>query len=147
MKTKTKFKKSLIAIAAGAGLLIGAAGGADAIVSGAESAQGARPYQVSLQSGGPHPKYGQTELADIAVIKLAEPLKLGGAVQAIPLATAAQVGNASTGVVSGWGAVSENGEASNNLLEATVPLVADASCKIRGLDRVRSGAGWCCELG
>ncbi|MFT4596995.1 MAG: hypothetical protein ACI9TF_001241, partial [Paracrocinitomix sp.] len=68
------------------------------------------------------------ELADIAVIKLAEPLRFGGNVQAIPLATAAQVDAAKTATVSGWGAVSEEGEGSRTLLEANVPLVADAAC-------------------
>ena len=185
MKTKfnkTKFKKTAIAFVVGAGLILGAASGADAIVGGNESATGARPYQVSLQSGGEHycggsiidattivtaahcvqgenaagtmiragvtdvtsaggqdvqvasisshPSYAQNELADIAVIKLAEPLKLGGNVQAIPLATAAQVNGASTGTVSGWGAVSENGADSTDLLEVNVPLVADAVCAV-----------------
>ena len=177
---RIKLKKSLVTLVVGVGLVVGAAAGAGAIVNGNESATGARPYQVSLQSGGehycggtiidattiitaahcvegesasgttiragvidvtstgeqdvvvtsitPHPSYARNELADIAVIKLAEPLRFGGNVQAIPLATAAQVDAAKTATVSGWGAVSEEGEGSRTLLEANVPLVADAAC-------------------
>ena len=177
---RNKLKKSLLALVVGAGLVVGAAGGANAIVNGSESATGDRPYQVSLQAGGEHycggsiidattiitaahcvegetasgttiragvtdvtssagqdvavasiiahPSYSQNELADIAIIKLAEPLTLGGNVQAIPLATAAQVNAAVTGTVSGWGAISEEGEGSSSLLEADVPLVNDAVC-------------------
>lgn len=177
---KNKLKKSLLTVVLGASLVVGAAGGAGAIVNGNESATGARPYQVSLQSGGEHycggsiidattiitaahcvegesasgttiragvidltstngqdvavasitshPSYAQNELADIAVIKLAEPLQLGGNVKAIPLATAAQVDAAKTATVSGWGAVSGVGEGSSALLEAKVPLVNDSAC-------------------
>lgn len=178
----SKFKKSCIAIAAGFGMIVAAAGGADAIVNGTETASGARPYQVSLQAGGEHycggsiidattivtaahcvegesastttvragvtdatsnagqdigvasitshPDYARNGLADIAVIKLSEPLTLGGNVQAIALATAEQLEGAGTGIVTGWGAVSENGDGSTQLLEASVPLVSDASCAV-----------------
>jgi hypothetical protein len=177
---KKSLKKSLLALGIGAGLVVGAAGGASAIVNGTESAPNARPYQVSLQSNGGHycggsiidattivtaahclegetasgttiragvtdvtstagqdvavasmtvnPRYANEDIADIAIIKLAEPLNFNQSVQAIPLATAAQVEAAKTGTVSGWGATSENGDGSEKLLEANVPLVADQAC-------------------
>ena len=177
---KNPLRKALIGLVAAAGMIGGVAGGAGAIVNGTESAPEARPYQVSLQSGGEHycggtivdattiitaahclegesastttiragvtdlnsnagqtvkvasmtshPSYASNGLADIAVIKLATPLELGNRVQAIPLATDADVSNATTGTVSGWGAVSENGDGSSALLEVQVPLVTDASC-------------------
>ena len=85
---------------------------------------------VGVASITSHPSYAQNELADIAVIKLTKPLTLGENVQAIPLATAGQVEAATTGIVSGWGAVSENGGDSNVLLEAAVPLVSDEACSV-----------------
>ena len=84
--------------------------------------------RVGVASMPVHPSYAQNGLADIAVITLSKPLTLGQGVSAIPLATAAEVQGATTGTVSGWGAVSENGDGSNRLLETEVPLVSDASC-------------------
>ena len=76
-----------------------------------------------------HPSYAQTGTSDIAVIKLAEPLNLGSGVSALQLATSADVAQATTGVVTGWGSTSEmDEEGSRQLLEAQVPLVADAAC-------------------
>lgn len=78
-----------------------------------------------------HPSYARTELADIAVLKLERPLELGGTVQAISPATDAQVQAATTGIVSGWGATSENGDGSQMLLTAEVPMVSDAACAVQ----------------
>lgn len=75
-----------------------------------------------------HPRYAEDELGDIAIVKLAEPLTLGGNVQAIAPATAGDIAQATNATVTGWGAVSEDGDSSNTLLTATVPLVDDASC-------------------
>ena len=72
-----------------------------------------------------HPDYARTGTSDIAVIKLAQPLTLGSGVQAIGLATSADVAQATTG----WGATFEMDEqGSRQLLEAQVPLVGDAAC-------------------
>ena len=75
-----------------------------------------------------HPRYAEDELGDIAIVKLAEPLTLGGNVQAIAPATIADITQATNASVTGWGAVSENGDDSSTLLKAIVPLVGDASC-------------------
>ena len=90
------------------------------------NSDGGQTVQVASMTS--HPSYANSGVADIAVIKLATPLTLGNGVQAIPLATDADVSNAATGTVSGWGAVSENGDGSSALLEVQVPLVTDASC-------------------
>lgn len=82
-----------------------------------------------------HPQYERTELGDIAIVRLAEPLNLGGSVQAIAPATADDVANATTATVTGWGAVSEDGDDSSTLLSATVPLVSDSACQVQlGID-------------
>jgi len=77
-----------------------------------------------------HPQYAQSGLGDIAIVKLAEPLQLGGSVQAIPLASKAEIDSSTTATVTGWGATSETDElGSNTLLSATVPLVDDTTCQ------------------
>ncbi|MFT7474472.1 MAG: secreted trypsin-like serine protease [Verrucomicrobiales bacterium] len=77
-----------------------------------------------------HPNYVESGQGDIAVLTLAKPLDLGGAVQAIAAATADDIANATTATVTGWGATSENSEADqNDLLRATVPIVDDDTCE------------------
>ncbi|MEZ5220874.1 MAG: trypsin-like serine protease [Ilumatobacteraceae bacterium] len=69
---------------------------------------------------------------DVALVRLASPLVLGGTVQAIAVAGAADVAAASTGSVSGWGATAEDdGFGSDVLLSAEVPLVDDATCAVQ----------------
>ena len=76
-----------------------------------------------------HPDYAVNGLGDIAVLNLASPLQLGGAVQAITPATTAEINAASTASVSGYGDLSETGGVgSADLLVTQVPLVSDASC-------------------
>ena len=85
-----------------------------------------------------HPEYASTQVGDIAVITLAQPLQLSQNVQAIGLATDADVAGATTGVVTGWGALSENDEAgSQTLLAAQVPLVSDNACSTMGIDAAK----------
>ena len=48
------------------------------------------------------------------------------------------VAGATTGVVTGWGALSENDEAgSQTLLAAQVPLVSDNACSTMGIDAAK----------
>ncbi len=85
-----------------------------------------------------HPDYASTQVGDIAVITLAQPLQLNENVQAIGLATDADVAANTTGVVTGWGALSENDEAgSETLLAAQVPLVSDGACSTMGIDAAK----------
>ena len=67
--------------------------------------------------------------ADVALLVLAQPLQLSANVQPIAMATATDVAGATTATVSGWGALSEEqGDRSETLLAAQVPLLDDASC-------------------
>jgi hypothetical protein len=95
-------------------------------VSSLDEAGGQRRRVVSSTSW---PGYARTEVGDIAVLKLAKPLNLGGSVQAIPLATDADLAGATTARVSGWGDISEtDATPQNDLLATSVPLVDDAAC-------------------
>ncbi|MEZ5227733.1 MAG: serine protease [Acidimicrobiales bacterium] len=76
-----------------------------------------------------YPGYASTELGDVAVITLSTPLALGVGAQPITPATADELATATTAVVSGWGATSEDDEAEHARLQmATVPWVSDAAC-------------------
>ncbi|MEM7094939.1 MAG: serine protease [Actinomycetota bacterium] len=98
------------------------------VLAGTTNLNGGGGQVVGVSSVSSHPSYAQNGLADIAVVTLSQPLALGNGVTAIPLATNGEVAAAASGTVSGWGAVSENGDGTNQLLEAQVPLVSDASC-------------------
>lgn len=75
-----------------------------------------------------HPKYA-TGVGDIAMLVLDRPLDMGGDVQAISLATSADIDAAETARVTGWGVVSENSDRTPSTLQTTdVPLVSDADC-------------------
>lgn len=77
-----------------------------------------------------HPKYVD-EVGDIAMIVLDQPLDLGANVAAIALATPADITNADTARVTGWGTTSETSEDSPVVLQSTdVPLVSDADCQL-----------------
>jgi hypothetical protein len=77
-----------------------------------------------------HPKYVQG-VGDIAMLVLDRPLDLGGNVQAIELASSADVSGADTARVTGWGVESETSEGTPSVLQSTdVPLVSDADCSL-----------------
>ncbi|MER9300742.1 serine protease [Mesorhizobium sp. M0621] len=76
-----------------------------------------------------HPKWGQTAQEmdfDAALIKLKEPLAVG---QPIALATVATELPVDFQIrVSGWGATSQGGSSSNQLLRVDVPVVSNDTC-------------------
>jgi trypsin len=78
-----------------------------------------------------HPKWGQTALRydfDAALIKLPKPLTVG---KAIELATAATPLPVDFPIrVSGWGATSEGGPSSSDLLMVDVPVVSNKTCNL-----------------
>lgn len=77
-----------------------------------------------------HPKYVQG-VGDIAMLVLDTPLDMGSDVQAITLATAADIDAASSARVTGWGVQSETAEGTPSVLQsADVPLVSDADCSL-----------------
>ncbi len=74
------------------------------------------------------PKYA-TGVGDIAMLVLDRPFDASPAIAPIKLATAADIGSASTATVSGWGVAGENAEDSEPVLQsADVPLVSDGEC-------------------
>lgn len=75
-----------------------------------------------------HPKYA-SGVGDIAMLVLDRPLDMGGDVAAISLATSADISNADTARITGWGTTSETSEQTPSTLQSTdVPLVSDADC-------------------
>jgi secreted trypsin-like serine protease len=86
-----------------------------------------------------HPHYAaSTNRNDIALLRLSTPLDLSGAnAKAIPIVTAAHAtaGIQDPGVyatITGWGATSEGGSASNTLMKAQVPIVSNAEAMSPG---------------
>lgn len=72
---------------------------------------------------------------DVAVLVLSEPLVLGGAVQAIGLASPAEISSNTTATVTGWGARSENDGGTDVLQQVSVPIVDDDTCAAQlGID-------------
>jgi secreted trypsin-like serine protease len=82
-----------------------------------------------------HPEYVRSGLADIAVLHLAQDLTFGETARPISLASSPEVAAASSAIVAGWGAVSEDGADSPRLLSVEEPLVDDAVCDalVRGI--------------
>lgn len=106
------------------------------IRAGVTNSNSTSGQDVDVVSITPHPDYAQSEVGDIAVIKLSEPLTFNSMVQPIELATATELAAATEATVTGWGATSEGGGGSpDQLLSATVPFVDDASCDLAlGID-------------
>lgn len=77
-----------------------------------------------------HPSYGYDGFdSDVAIMKLAQPLKFSNDVQPIRLAPAGYaVADGDTVVVSGWGALSSGGSSPSNLFEVGVPKVNQQVC-------------------
>ncbi len=116
------------------------------VVTAAHCTEGSQPASITVRAGVTdwtdasgqdrvvekvfeHPEYFVSGGADVAVLVLAEPLNLGGQVQAIELAAAGDAAAAHTAVTTGWGATSEADEAgSQTLLAAEVPVVSDEEC-------------------
>jgi len=115
------------------------------ILTAAHCAEGLSPQQVDVlagtvfkTSGGVrvdstalfiHPKWGQTGTDydfDAALIKLEEPLAVGSAIELASSATEPPVDFQTR--VSGWGATSEGGPSSNQLLFVDVPVVSNETC-------------------
>ena len=89
-----------------------------------------------------HEKYdAKTQENDIALIKL----KASAAGRVIPLAKTAAAINAGQPLeVTGWGATKEGGDASTDLLKASVPYVDTAKCNEAASYDGRIGSGMMC---
>lgn len=80
-----------------------------------------------------HPRYNDTTLAnDVAILELDRPLQFNANVQPIELVpadkTALLTGPNQPAVVSGWGALAENGGYPIRLQSVELPVVSDAVC-------------------
>ena len=76
------------------------------------------------------PQYAIDELGDLSVLILDTPLQLNASVQPISLATAAELADASTATVTGWGDIGENAPGGWPILKVvTLDLVADSVCR------------------
>ncbi|CAO1433720.1 unnamed protein product [Diamesa tonsa] len=77
-----------------------------------------------------HPRYSQSNYNnDIALVKLAEPVKFDGILNPVCLATPGLSFSGYDGVVTGWGTTSEGGEVSNTLQQVEVPVLSNNDCK------------------
>ncbi|XP_001355599.3 serine protease SP24D [Drosophila pseudoobscura] len=97
-----------------------------------------RAGSLRLSSGGVlvnvaqvivHPQYGGSGY-DVAVLRLASPLKFSSHIKAISLATSDPPSNSIVDI-SGWGAIFQNGPVSDELLYAHVRALARDTCKQR----------------
>jgi secreted trypsin-like serine protease len=109
------------------------AGGAPSrIVAGAHDLY--RP-NANVQSSSParvvsHQGYNdRTMVNDIALIKLATPIKFNANIQPACLPTAGEiVPDNAQGIVAGWGTTRENGSPSTVLMQVGVPVMGPATC-------------------
>jgi secreted trypsin-like serine protease len=88
--------------------------------------------RISVAAIHVHPQYNDlTNEFDFALLRLSRPVTTGGAAVARPIelaAAATQVPDGTETLVTGWGAVSEGGPGSLDLLGAQVPIVSTAVC-------------------
>ncbi|KAF5272647.1 hypothetical protein FQR65_LT04889 [Abscondita terminalis] len=103
------------------------------ILNGSTAAVGQFPYQVSLRDKPNRHFCGawdpQNIANDIAVVKLKEPIALGGNVQKIEL-EANEINDGLSGVISGWGLTSINGNHATNLQFLSTTIINHEECKI-----------------
>ncbi|XP_011341020.1 trypsin-1 isoform X2 [Ooceraea biroi] len=66
---------------------------------------------------------------DIALIKLAHPIKFQGSMRPACLPDRVKTFAGEKGIVTGWGAVKEGGSVSPSLLEVDVPILSNAECR------------------
>uniref|UniRef100_T1GJF3 Peptidase S1 domain-containing protein n=1 Tax=Megaselia scalaris TaxID=36166 RepID=T1GJF3_MEGSC len=87
-----------------------------------------------------HPRYNtRSTNRDIALIKLNQPLDFSTtAVRPICLPTVGSVFGGRTGVIAGWGTVSENGNESSILKKAKIPIITNRQCRAAGVQGITS---------
>ncbi|XP_050528451.1 venom protease-like [Daktulosphaira vitifoliae] len=95
---------------------------------------GAKPINVMVEKMIVHEKYNtETLFNDIALLKLAEPVKFNSNIQPICLPTSSELRSHSfegtLPFIAGWGDTSYNGVASKTLLEAQIPVISNNKCR------------------
>lgn len=97
-------------------------------LSQSSQGQAADVFQIVRNPGYTSPERGH----DITLLRLATPLALGGDVQAIPFATAADASATAAGVIanaSGWGTTSAGGSMADTLRAVDVPVVSNSAAQ------------------
>jgi hypothetical protein len=93
---------------------------------------GIQGQRIGVSQVIPHPGFSfRAKVNDVALIRLAHPVTLGGLVKTIPMAGAEDSALFAPGVmatVSGWGTTSEGGVSSNALRKVTLPVVSNTIC-------------------
>ncbi len=86
------------------------------------------------------PDYAATQVGDIAIIILEEPLTFSATVQPIPIASAQEISAVTVATTTGWGRMSSDGSDSpQQLRTTTIPLIGDSACIVSGTDIDRDG--------
>ncbi|XP_058444136.1 transmembrane protease serine 9-like [Malaya genurostris] len=75
--------------------------------------------------------------SDIAILKLDQVLKFDERLRPVCLPSAKKSFTGYDGIVTGWGALSENGQISINLQEVSVPIMSNADCRKSGYGEKR----------
>ncbi|KAG5671023.1 hypothetical protein PVAND_001241 [Polypedilum vanderplanki] len=77
-----------------------------------------------------HPRYSQTTFDnDIALVKLAKPVKFEGVLNHVCMPVAGEWYTGREGIVTGWGTLKEGGDVSNTLQHVQVPIISNAACR------------------
>ncbi|CAL8117606.1 unnamed protein product [Orchesella dallaii] len=94
------------------------------------ASDGARPVRIAVSQIIMHERYNNKNIDnDIALLRLAKPVQLGGT--NIPVCLPASNQNDFTGetaTVAGWGATSQGGSTSSNLRRVMVPILSNTVC-------------------
>uniref|UniRef100_A0A182JXD4 Peptidase S1 domain-containing protein n=1 Tax=Anopheles christyi TaxID=43041 RepID=A0A182JXD4_9DIPT len=75
--------------------------------------------------------------SDIAILRLATAMTINDKLRPVCLPTAKKPFSGYDGIVTGWGATSENGAISTNLQEVTVPIMSNSDCRKTGYGPTR----------
>uniref|UniRef100_A0A182QYZ9 Peptidase S1 domain-containing protein n=1 Tax=Anopheles farauti TaxID=69004 RepID=A0A182QYZ9_9DIPT len=75
--------------------------------------------------------------SDIAILRLATAMNINDKLRPVCLPTPKKPFTGYDGIVTGWGATSENGAISTNLQEVTVPIMSNADCRKTGYGMTR----------
>jgi len=104
------------------------------IVAGAHDRNGTNGQTRQVFRVVSHPLYDTAESADfehdIALMQVLPPFNWSDTVQPGKFASAGFTPESASGVIAGWGFTTEDGEPSDVLMRAAVPLVSDQACNV-----------------
>uniref|UniRef100_A0A1B0FLW7 Peptidase S1 domain-containing protein n=1 Tax=Glossina morsitans morsitans TaxID=37546 RepID=A0A1B0FLW7_GLOMM len=77
-----------------------------------------------------HPSYDSTRIVnDLALLRLDSPVPMTEKVRPVCLPTANQNFEGKTGIVAGWGLITQGGVTSNYLREVSLPIITNQECR------------------